>query len=180
MPLQLIERARAFTDLGCGLVKIEREQRHPDNESSCEANFVIIEVLEAVGAQCTAITSVGPCFEAGISDADLVQTLSKLMLFSHLHTPYVGGGDILSAYYRTFVLNNFADRYVPPLAEGLKLENARKGLLEIAFWNGGVSGAFFQNSSDYLCRSRLQLEGCVFFYDRDGPFRGKRSAAKSF
>ena len=64
-------------------------------ESSCEANFVVIEVLEAVGAQCTAITSVGPCFEAGISDADLVQTFSKLMLFSDLHTPYVGGGDIL-------------------------------------------------------------------------------------
>ena len=141
---------------------------------------MVMEVLEAVGAQCTAITSVGPCFEAGISDADLVQTLSKLMLFSDLHTPYIGGGDIINAYCRTFVLNNFVDRYVPPLAEGLKLENARKGLLEIASRNRGVSGALSQNSSDYLCRSRLQLEGCVFFYDRDGPFRGKLSAAKGF
>ena len=48
-------------------------------ESSCEVNFVGTEILEAEGAQCTAFTSVGPCFEAGISDADLVQTLSKLM-----------------------------------------------------------------------------------------------------
>ncbi|KAL2044841.1 hypothetical protein N7G274_002616 [Stereocaulon virgatum] len=138
--------------------------------SSCEANVMGTDVLEVVGAQCSTITRVGPSFDAGVTGADHGQKLSRLMSLDP-HKPYVGGGDMLGAYCRTFVLDDaIANNYVPPLKQGLKLEEARNAVLEIVSCNRGSSGALSRNAVNYLYHSERLLEDYVFFTTETGHF----------
>jgi hypothetical protein len=140
-------------------------------ESSCEVKFVGWDVLEAVGAHCSTITSVRPCFDADTFSTDFGRTLSQLRLLNDLNMPYVAGGDMLGAYCRTFVPDNVdADRYVSPPARIFKLEDARKALLEIASCNWDTKGTSSPNTVGYLYRSELLLEDYVFFTTETGHF----------
>ena len=128
------------------------------------------DVLEAEGARCSTITSVGPCFDAGVTGANHGPKLSKLML-SDLHKPYVGGGDMLGGYCRTFVLDDaIANNYLPPLKQGWKLEEARNAVLEVVSCNRGSSGALFRNAINYLYDSESLLENYIFFTTETGHF----------
>ena len=101
---------------------------YTSGRSICEAN-VGMEIMEAAGAYCATVTQMVYLFDADASNMEIIAKISEILFLHDMHTSYVGGGNMLSAYCRTLFDNEFSGKYLPPRSDCTSFKDS-SGILQ--------------------------------------------------
>ena len=125
---------------------------YTSGRSICEAS-VGMEIMGAAGAYCATVTQMVYLFDADASNMEIIAKISEI-LFSHdMHTSYVGGGNMLSAYCRTLFDNDFSETFLPPRSDCTSFKDSIGILQDIITQNrdhGLQSTGEISRYADYL------------------------------
>ena len=140
---------------------------HASGQSICEAE-VGMESMEVAGTYCATVTQVESLFDADASDMDVMSKTSEVVSLHDMNAPYIGGGNMLSAYCCTLFYNDFSETFLPTRSDRPSFERACGTLRAILARNGDYGLELTRLISEDVEALRDIMAGQTIFMTREG------------
>ena len=140
---------------------------HASGRSICEAK-VGMENMEVAGTYCATVTQVESLFDADASDMEVMSKISEVVSLHDMNAPYIGGGNMLSAYCCTLFYNNFSETFLPPRSDRPSFEHACGTLRAILAQNGDYGLEITPLILAHVGVLRDSMAGQTIFMTREG------------
>lgn len=140
---------------------------HASGRSICETN-VGMENMEVVGTYCATATQMESLFDANASDMEVMSKISEVVSLHDMNAPYVGGGNMLSAYCCTLFYNAFSERFLPPRSDRPPFERICGTLQAVLARNGDYGLELARLILKNIGVSRDFMAGQTIFMTKEG------------